>query len=112
MNFFLPLVCVFFFLTSSIFSASETTKLHLKGMACAYSCVDKVKNVTSDLKGVESVQVSFEKKQAIVTHDDSLTAQDLVDLLNKNTEYSVSLIIEEDTNPAKKKRSFFSWLFG
>jgi copper chaperone CopZ len=41
--------------------------LGIEGMSCATNCAPKVKSSLESIDGVESVEVSFENKQAIVT---------------------------------------------
>ena len=42
-------------------------KMSINGMTCL-ACVANVKNTIEELEGVENVEVSLEKKQAIVTY--------------------------------------------
>ena len=41
--------------------------LGIEGMSCAHACAPKVKSSLESIEGVESVEISFEDKRAIVT---------------------------------------------
>lgn len=53
-------------------AATKTVTLSVPGMTCA-ACPVTVKTALSRVKGVEKVEVSFEKKEAVVTYDDAKT---------------------------------------
>ncbi|GAC1677773.1 MAG: mercury resistance system periplasmic binding protein MerP [Steroidobacteraceae bacterium] len=57
---------------TSAYAATRTTTLVVPGMTCV-TCPITVKKVLSRVDGVSDVSVSFEKKQAVVTFDDSKT---------------------------------------
>lgn len=46
----------------------ETVTLNITGMTCS-GCVNSVRNVLQALPGVNSVAVSLEQGQAVITHD-------------------------------------------
>jgi mercuric ion binding protein len=56
----------------SVFAGEQTGALAVKNMTCA-SCPYIVKQSLRAVPGVRDVKVSFEKKLAIVTFDDSTT---------------------------------------
>ena len=56
--------------TSAAMAAEKTITLAVSNMYCA-ACPYTVKKSLSAVDGVKSVKVSFEKKTAIVTYDDS-----------------------------------------
>ena len=51
-------------------AATRTTTLDVPGMTCA-ACPITVKKAISKVDGVSKVDVSYEKRQAIVTFDDA-----------------------------------------
>lgn len=54
-------------------AANRTATLAVPGMTCP-ACPITVKTALSRVTGVSDVQVSFEKKQAVVTFDDAKTS--------------------------------------
>lgn len=63
-------------------AATRTVTLSVPGMTCA-ACPITVKKALTKVEGVEKVTVSFEKKEAAVTYDDTKTK---VETLIKATE--------------------------
>jgi mercuric ion binding protein len=57
---------------SPALAGTRTVTLSVSGMTCA-ACPITVKTALSKVKGVEKVEVSFEKKEAVVTYDDAKT---------------------------------------
>jgi periplasmic mercuric ion binding protein len=55
-----------------VLAATKTVTLDVPGMTCA-ACPITVKTALTKLKGVEKAEVSFPKKEAVVTFDDSKT---------------------------------------
>jgi periplasmic mercuric ion binding protein len=58
--------------TAPVLAANQTVKLAVPGMTCAV-CPITVKKALNRVKGVNTVEVSFENKLAVVTFDDSKT---------------------------------------
>lgn len=56
-----------------LYAASRSATLEVPGMTCA-ACPVTVKKALSRVDGVSDVQVSFERKQAVVTFDDAKTS--------------------------------------
>lgn len=52
-----------------VFAATQTATLDVPGMTCA-ACPVTVKHALAKVKGVLKTDVSFEKRQAVVTFDD------------------------------------------
>jgi len=52
-------------------------------MSCA-ACPFTVKKALSKLEGVEKIEVSFEKKEAVVTFDDAVTNTSMLTEATKN----------------------------
>lgn len=67
----LATVLVFAF-TDAAFAAVRTITLSVPGMYCAV-CPITVKKALEKVPGVSKVNVSFEKKEAVVTFDDAKT---------------------------------------
>jgi mercuric ion binding protein len=58
--------------SSAAFAAVRTVTLSVPGMYCAV-CPITVKKALQKVPGVSKVEVSFEKKEAVVTFDDAKT---------------------------------------
>jgi mercuric ion binding protein len=59
-------------LSSPAWAATKTVTLAVPGMTCA-ACPITVKTALAKVDGVERTDVSFEKRQAVVTYDDAKT---------------------------------------
>ncbi|MDI3467702.1 MAG: Periplasmic mercury(+2) binding protein, MerP [Nitrospira sp.] len=59
-------------LSAPALAASKTVTLSVTGMTCA-TCPITVKKALNKVEGVEKSEVSFEKKEAVVTFDDAKT---------------------------------------
>lgn len=68
-------------LTNIAFAAPRTVTLDIPGMTCAL-CPITVKKALTGVRSVSKVDVSYEKKEAVVTFDDSKVK---VDALTKAT---------------------------
>jgi len=58
---------------AAVHAAPQTVTLDVPGMTCA-ACPITVKKALSKVDGVNTVAVSYEKRQAVVTYDDSKTS--------------------------------------
>ena len=67
-------------------AAPETVTLSVPGMTCA-ACPITVKKALDKVQGVEKTQVSFEKKEAVVTFDDAKTQVKALVEATKNAGY-------------------------
>ncbi|MGT2614323.1 mercury resistance system periplasmic binding protein MerP [Acinetobacter baumannii] len=65
-----------------VWAATQTVTLSVPGMTCA-SCPITVKHALSKVEGVSKTDVSFDKRQGVVTFDDAKTN---VQKLTKATE--------------------------
>lgn len=65
-----------------IWAAAQTVTLSVPGMTCA-ACPITVKKALSKVEGVSKTDVTFEKREAVVTFDDSKTT---IQKLTKATE--------------------------
>lgn len=68
-------VLIFSAVASIAFAAPKTVTLAVPGMTCAL-CPVTIKVALKKVSGVSEVDVSYEKKQAIVTFDDAKTTVD------------------------------------
>ena len=57
---------------SPVWAATQTVTLSVPGMTCA-ACPITVKKALSRVDGVSKVDVTFEKREAVVTFDDAKT---------------------------------------
>ena len=63
-------------------AATKTVTLSVSGMTCA-ACPITVKKALSKVDGLQAAEVSYEKKEAVVTYDDAKTN---IEALTKATE--------------------------
>ena len=77
----LPVVALLAAFAAPVWATSQTVTLSVPGMTCA-ACPFTVKQALSKVKGVNKVDVSYEKKQAVVSFDDAKTS---VQALSKAT---------------------------
>lgn len=59
-------------LSSPVWADTRTVTLSVSGMTCP-ACPIAIKKVLSRVEGVEKAEVSYEKKEAVVTFDDAKT---------------------------------------
>lgn len=69
-------------LSAPAYAATKTVTLLVSGMTCA-ACPITVKKALGKVEGVGAIEVSYEKKEAVVTYDDTKTT---VEALTKATE--------------------------
>ena len=60
------------FCIASAWAASKTVTLSVPGMTCA-ACPITIKKALTEVDGVTEAEVSFDKKEAVVTFDDTKT---------------------------------------
>ena len=60
-------------LCTSAWAASKTVTLSVPGMTCA-ACPITIKKALTEIDGVTEAEVSFERKDAVVTFDDTKTS--------------------------------------
>ena len=68
----LPLVALIAALAAPVWAAPQTVTLSVPGMTCS-ACPLTVKLALNKVPGVSKTDVSFEKREAIVTYDDAKT---------------------------------------
>ena len=66
----IPAVAVIAALASPVWAATQTITLSVPGMTCA-ACPLTVKQALRKVQGVSKAEVSYEKKQAVVSFDDA-----------------------------------------
>lgn len=70
----------------SALAAPRTVTLNVPGMSCA-ACPITVKTALTKVAGVTKVEVSYEKKEAVVTFDDAKTSVAALTEATKNVGY-------------------------
>ncbi len=77
--------------SAPVLAAAKTATLSVPGMTCA-SCPITVKKALNKVEGVEKIEVSLEKKEAVVTFDDAKTNARALMEATKNAGYPSSLV--------------------
>ena len=72
--------------SSTAFAENKTVTLSVPGMNCDL-CPLTIKKAISKVPGVSSVDASYEKKQAVVTFDDSKTSVEALTRATANAGY-------------------------
>lgn len=83
---FIPLAV----LAAPAWAATQTVTLSVPGMTCA-ACPITVKTALSKVAGVEKTEVSFEKREAAVTFDDTKTSLTALIQATTNAGYPATL---------------------
>lgn len=73
-----------------IWATTQTVTLSVPGMTCA-ACPITVKKALSKVEGVSKTDVTFEKREAIVTFDDSKTTIQKLTKATENAGYPSSV---------------------
>ena len=68
----LPVVALLAAFATPVWATPQTVTLSVPGMTCT-ACPFTVKQALSKVKGVDKAEVSYEKKQAVVSFDDAKT---------------------------------------
>jgi mercuric ion binding protein len=76
--------------SASAWAATKTVTLSVPGMTCA-ACPITVKKALNKVEGVTKTEVSFEKKEATVTYDDTKTSVNTLLDATKNAGYPSSV---------------------
>lgn len=77
-------------LSAPAWAAIKTVTLSVPGMTCA-ACPITVKKALSRVAGVEKAEVSFEKREAVVTFDDAKTNADALTKATANAGYPATV---------------------
>lgn len=73
-----------------VWAAIQTVTLSVPGMTCA-ACPITVKKALTRVDGVQKVEVSYEKREAVVTFDDAKTNADALTQATENAGYPSSV---------------------
>ncbi|MDA1813350.1 mercury resistance system periplasmic binding protein MerP, partial [Bacillus cereus] len=77
-------------LATPAWAAVQTVTLSVPGMTCA-ACPITVKKALSKVEGVNQVDVSFDKREAVVTFDDAKTTVQKLTEATTNAGYPSSI---------------------
>ena len=77
-------------LSSMAMSTMQTVTLDVPGMTCS-SCPITVKKALTKVNGVQQVKTSFEKREAVVTFDDTKTSVEKLSLATTDAGYPAKL---------------------
>ncbi|MBH9326090.1 mercury resistance system periplasmic binding protein MerP [Pseudomonas aeruginosa] len=77
-------------LSAPAWAATKTVPRSVPGMTCA-ACPITVKTALSKVAGVEKAEVSFEKREAVVTFDEAKTNADALTKATANAGYPSSV---------------------
>ena len=78
-------------LTRRVPAEPGTVTLHVEGMTCG-GCVLSVRKVLERIPGVQKVDVSYEKRRAVVTYDsEKVTIEQLIDAI-KTLKYKATVV--------------------
>lgn len=73
-------------LSAPAWAATQTVTLSVSGMTCA-ACPITIKKALNKVEGVETIEVNLEKKEALVTFDDTKTTVEALLEATKNAGY-------------------------
>ena len=77
-------------LSAPAWAATKTVTLSVPGMTCA-ACPITVKKALTKVDGVQKAEVSYEKREAVVTFDDAKTNADALTKATANAGYPSSV---------------------
>jgi mercuric ion binding protein len=81
-------------LSSLALAAPQTVTLSMPGMTCS-SCPITVKKALTKVDGVQQAKISYEKREATVTYDDSKTSVEKIALATTNAGYPSTVKAEK-----------------
>ena len=90
MNIFRAALLLTVLASSAAFAETRTVTLSVPGMNCDL-CPLTIKKAVSRVPGVASVEASYEKKEAVVTFDDSKTSVEALTKATANAGYPSTL---------------------
>ena len=76
--------------TTPVWAATQTVTLVVPGMTCA-ACPITVKKALSEVNGVRNIEVRFEKREAVVSYDDTKTNVKALTIATANAGYPSSI---------------------
>lgn len=77
-------------IVAPVWAATQTVILSVPGMTCA-ACPITVKKALTTVDGVQQVEVSYEKREAVVTFDDAKTSTSKLTQATENAGYPSSV---------------------
>lgn len=77
-------------LSTMAMAAVQTVTLDVPGMTCS-SCPITVKKALTKVDGVQQVKASFEKREAVVTYEDTKTSVEKLSLASTNAGYPATV---------------------
>ena len=77
-------------LSAPAWAATKTVTLSVPGMTCA-ACPITVKKALTKVDGVQKAEVSYEKREAVVTFDDAKTNADTLTKATANAGYPATV---------------------
>jgi mercuric ion binding protein len=80
-------------LTAPAWAATRTVTLSVPGMTCV-TCPITVKKALTHVVGVQQAEVSFEKREAVVTFDDAKTTVAALTEATKNAGYPSTVTVK------------------
>jgi mercuric ion binding protein len=80
-------------LTAPAWAATRTVTLSVPGMTCV-TCPITVKKALTQVPGVQQAEVSFEKREAVVTFDDAKTTVTALTEATKNAGYASTVTVK------------------
>ena len=80
-------------MAAPIWAATQTLTLSVPGMTCA-ACPITVKTALSKVEGVSKADMTFEKREAVVTFDDAKTNVQKLTKATEDAGYPSSLIVK------------------
>ncbi|MCB1936392.1 MAG: mercury resistance system periplasmic binding protein MerP [Nitrosomonas sp. PRO4] len=86
----IAIVACFVTLTSPAWAAIQTVTLYVPGMTCA-ACPITVKKALSKVDGVQEVNVSYQKLEAVVIFDNAKTTAEALTQATENAGYPASV---------------------
>lgn len=80
----------FLMLSNAVFATSNTVTLDVPGMTCEL-CPITIKKALRTVSGVSKVDVSFERKEAVVTFDDAKVKVETLTKATSNAGYPATV---------------------
>lgn len=77
-------------LSAPAWAATKTVTLSVPGMTCA-ACPITVKKTLTKVDGVQKAEVSYEKREAVVTFDDAKTSAEALTKATENAGYPATV---------------------
>lgn len=77
-------------LSAPAWAATKTVTLSVPGMTCA-ACPITVKKALIKVDGVQKAEVSYEKREAVVTFDDAKTSAEALTKATENAGYRATV---------------------